>query len=61
MASMSVDDDGRGLPETLLDGVGVSAMRERAAELGGSVDVRMAASGGTTVNTVIPLGALVTT
>jgi two-component system, NarL family, sensor kinase len=50
---MRISDDGRGLPETLVDGVGLSAIRERAAELGGSVEVT--SNGGTTVTTVVPL------
>lgn len=50
---MRISDDGRGLPEPLVDGVGVSAMRERAAELGGVVEVT--GNNGTTVTTVIPL------
>ncbi len=50
---MRVTDDGRGLPDALVDGVGLSAIRERAAELGGRVDV--ATSEGTAIVTVIPL------
>jgi two-component system, NarL family, sensor kinase len=51
---MCICDDGRGLPEPLVEGVGVSAIRERAAELGGTVELTN--SGGTTITTVIPLG-----
>jgi len=36
---LSVFDDGRGLPTPLIAGVGLNAMRERAEELGGTVDV----------------------
>ena len=36
---LSVSDDGRGLPTPLIAGVGLTAMRERADELGGTVDV----------------------
>ena len=36
---LSVSDDGRGLPTPLVAGVGLTAMRERAEELGGTVDV----------------------
>jgi signal transduction histidine kinase len=50
---MRVTDDGRGLPEHLVDGVGIAAMRERAAELGGSLEVTSEV--GTTVATVVPL------
>jgi signal transduction histidine kinase len=55
---MTIVDDGRGLPDPLIDGVGVSAIRERAAELGGTVT--LTSNGGTTVTTVVPLRASVT-
>jgi two-component system, NarL family, sensor kinase len=50
---MRISDDGRGLPEPLVSGVGIAAIRERAAELGGSVE--LASHAGTTVTTVVPL------
>jgi signal transduction histidine kinase len=50
---MRISDDGRGLPEPLVEGVGVAAIRERAAELGGTV--ALSSKGGTTVTTVVPL------
>jgi signal transduction histidine kinase len=50
---MSIADDGRGLPEPLVDGVGISAIRERATELGGTVE--LISNGGTTITTVVPL------
>jgi two-component system, NarL family, sensor kinase len=50
---MRISDDGRGLPEPLVGGVGVCAMRERAAELGGIVE--LSRDGGTTVTAVMPL------
>jgi two-component system, NarL family, sensor kinase len=50
---MTICDDGRGLPDPLVDGVGVSAIRERAAELGGTVE--LTSNGGTTITTVVPL------
>lgn len=52
---VTIADDGRGLPEPLVAGVGVAAMRERAAELGGSVRFGPNLDGGTTVTTVVPL------
>jgi two-component system NarL family sensor kinase len=55
---MDISDDGRGLPERLVDGVGVSAMRERAAELGGSVNLANNDDRGTTVTTIVPLGSV---
>jgi two-component system NarL family sensor kinase len=50
---MRISDDGRGLPEPLVGGVGIAAMRERAAELGGTVE--LASRDGTTITTVVPL------
>jgi two-component system NarL family sensor kinase len=50
---MRISDDGRGLPEPLVDGVGIAAIRERAAELGGIVE--LASHEGTTITTVVPL------
>jgi signal transduction histidine kinase len=50
---MRVTDDGRGLPEPLVEGVGVAAIRERAAELGGTVE--LSSDSGTTITTVVPL------
>ncbi len=51
--TLQVYDDGSGLPVGHRDGVGLTAMRERAEELGGSVVVS-GASGGVTVATRIP-------
>jgi signal transduction histidine kinase len=50
---MRVTDDGRGLPEHLIEGVGLAAIRERAADLGGTVE--LSSGSGTTVTTVVPL------
>ncbi|MGN6301761.1 MAG: sensor histidine kinase [Angustibacter sp.] len=51
-----VSDDGRGL---VLDGVGagvgLSSMRQRAEEVGGRLDVRPGADGGTDVRAVLPV------
>jgi signal transduction histidine kinase len=52
---MRVTDDGRGLPDHLVEGVGLAAIRERAAELGGTVE--LTSNSGTTVTTVIPMRA----
>jgi glucose-6-phosphate-specific signal transduction histidine kinase len=35
---LTVQDDGRGLPVPLVAGVGLSGMRERAEELGGTLE-----------------------
>lgn len=53
--TVAVHDDGAGLPEQRREGVGMTAMRERATELGGSLSVRPAADGGTTVLARLPL------
>ncbi len=55
---MRISDDGRGLPEPLVGGVGVCAMRERAAELGGIVE--LSRDSGTTVTAIMPLRPSVT-
>jgi signal transduction histidine kinase len=52
---LTVCDDGVGLPPAWRAGVGTSSMRERAAELGGSVDVRPRSGGrGTEVHAHVP-------
>ncbi|MBC8092866.1 MAG: hypothetical protein H7Y15_13195 [Pseudonocardia sp.] len=55
--TLTVTDDGRGLPLTYLAGVGHLSMHERATELGGSVAVVTAAHGGTRVTATFPHGA----
>jgi two-component system NarL family sensor kinase len=52
--AVDVVDDGRGFPQIPVPGVGLSSMRERAAELGGLVTVDSDA-GGTRVRAVLPL------
>ena len=55
---LSVRDDGRGIREEDLNSphaLGLLGMRERAAGLGGRVDVRRPAGGGTEVCVQIPL------
>jgi signal transduction histidine kinase len=52
---LEVVDDGRGLPGRLLPGVGLTAMRERAEELGGALTVVAAVPRGTRVTAVLPL------
>ncbi|WP_404380877.1 histidine kinase [Knoellia locipacati] len=52
---VSVQDDGVGFhPATTPVGVGLASMKERAAELGGSVEVRSAPGAGTTVVATLP-------
>ncbi|WP_327086160.1 sensor histidine kinase [Nonomuraea sp. NBC_01738] len=49
-----VDDDGPGIPPNRRAGVGLSSMRERAAELGGSCATAGRPGGGTRVEAVLP-------
>ncbi|HEX2316074.1 MAG TPA: histidine kinase [Thermomonospora sp.] len=53
--SIGVADDGLGLPPRVRAGVGLSSMRERAAELGGSCSVGPGAEGGTLVQARLPI------
>lgn len=54
--AIEVADDGRGLPDDLVLGVGLGSMHQRAAELGGSCVVRGEPGEGTTVAATIPVG-----
>ncbi len=51
---LEVRDDGRGIGRDRGSGVGLSSMRERAAELGGSFTIGPAPGGGTLVQTSLP-------
>ena len=53
---IQVADDGRGLPDDLVPGVGLGSMHQRAAELGGTCVVRGEGGAGTTVEATIPVG-----
>jgi signal transduction histidine kinase len=55
--SVQVDDDGSGLPTQPRDGVGLSSMRRRAAELGGTWSVSDRPGGGTRIRVELPLRA----
>ena len=52
---VEIQDNGSGLPPDYHAGVGISAMRERAAELGGSCVIEHVATGGTRVSARLPL------
>ena len=52
---LEVSDDGRGFPADRPVGVGTCSMRERAAELGGSLTLENAADGGAVVLARLPL------
>jgi signal transduction histidine kinase len=55
MMTLEVVDDGGGLPTLFHTGVGLSSMRERAEELGGTCVVETAAGGGVRVYARLPL------
>jgi signal transduction histidine kinase len=52
---IEVSDDGVGLPPSWHAGVGLTSMRERAAELGGTLRVEPAVDGGTVVTASLPV------
>jgi len=52
---VEVTDDGAGLPDGYRAGVGLTAIRERAAELGGTVSVTPRPEGGTAVRARLPV------
>jgi signal transduction histidine kinase len=54
---IEIGDDGPGIPADHRVGVGLSSMRERAAELGGSCTIESADGGGTLIRAVLPLGS----
>jgi signal transduction histidine kinase len=51
---ISVADDGHGIPESAPRGVGLTSMRDRAAEVGGLLEVTTTPDG-TVVRTHLPL------
>ncbi|WP_250034987.1 sensor histidine kinase [Paractinoplanes maris] len=55
--TLTVTDDGRGLPPGYLAGVGHRSMRERAGELGGTLTVGEAPGGGTRIAATFALGS----
>jgi signal transduction histidine kinase len=58
---VGVADGGAGLAHDAVPGVGLTVMRERAEEVGGTLSVRPTEGGGTAVTAVLPLGAPVRT
>lgn len=50
-----VEDDGIGVPEHFRAGIGITSMRERAAELGGTCSVSRREPSGTSVRAVLPV------
>jgi signal transduction histidine kinase len=53
--TLEIIDDGRGLPVGWFAGVGISGMRERASELGGTFEIKPNAEHGTRINVMLPL------
>jgi signal transduction histidine kinase len=53
--TVEVTDDGVGLPGSVVHGVGLSSMQERAAEMGGDCRTEAMPAGGTRVRAVLPL------
>ncbi|HEY8802444.1 MAG TPA: ATP-binding protein, partial [Candidatus Dormibacteraeota bacterium] len=54
---VEVTDDGRGMGPSRAAGMGLVSMRQRVAELGGTLHVESVHQHGTTVTAVLPLGA----
>lgn len=52
---IEINDNGLGLPENNSPGVGISSMKERAAELGGTCTIKQLPAGGTLVSARLPL------
>jgi two-component system NarL family sensor kinase len=52
---LEVEDNGVGIPPANRAGVGLRSMRERAAELGGTLVVESAPAGGTRILAQLPL------
>jgi two-component system, NarL family, sensor kinase len=50
-----IEDDGVGLPEQYRAGVGITSMRERASELGGTCSISRRDPSGTTVRAILPV------
>jgi signal transduction histidine kinase len=57
---IEVTDDGRGFPEERNAGVGLTSMRERAAELGGALAIEHLSTGATRVRARLPVVKLTT-
>jgi signal transduction histidine kinase len=55
---LEIGDDGTGLPAEFRPGVGITSMRERAAEIGGTFVIESGHPRGTLVRAVLPLVAL---
>jgi len=58
---LSIRDDGQGIDDDVRAGVGLTAMRERAAELGGTFTITSQPGAGTQITAVLPLAGTGTT
>nr|MBA2453402.1 GAF domain-containing sensor histidine kinase [Chloroflexia bacterium] len=54
---VGIGDDGIGLPDARLGGIGLTSIRERAAELGGTCAIERSPGGGTLVRARLPYEA----
>jgi two-component system chemotaxis sensor kinase CheA len=52
---ISVEDDGRGIDDAAVAGIGLESMRNRAEELGGRLRIGHRAGGGTVLAALLPL------
>lgn len=52
--TLTITDDGIGLPDTFRQGVGLASVRERAEELGGRCKIGSSKEGGTQITAVLP-------
>ena len=55
---LSVADNGRGLPEDVVEGGGLTGMRERAMLIGADLEIESAAGSGVSVTVRVPLSGL---
>lgn len=55
--TLTITDNGKGIPPGYKPGVGLTSMRERAQELGGTFDIESAPGKGTMLRATLPLGA----
>jgi signal transduction histidine kinase len=56
LLEVDVSDNGHALPDPPRPGIGLVSMRERAAEVGGTLSAGAGAGGGTRVLARLPLG-----
>jgi len=52
--ALEIEDNGHGISDLAREGFGVSGMRDRARQIGGLIDIRTQANGGTRVVVMVP-------